>query len=160
MLIPKTATAIMTQKVDSFDNTKAITSDFTLNGEVIKVLMFTKHIPKNKEPFYSVYFFTVKDEWWFYSNTNLEMKVDNKDEILSLPVVHTDTKIINIHSLMTSCVATVEPSIISKIANANEITFRIHFKNQPSHIFPLPHGVLGEWQKVIASQQAPPAITY
>ena len=86
----------------------------------------------------------LKEDWHFFSDQALDMKIDGK--IIQFSCVFTKNSVAGSNRLFTSAGFLLNDK--TKIKNAGKITIRVHMSNVPSITWDVPERVLNEWKKL------------
>ena len=135
----------ITKEYDDFDKKTSYHSKFEDEGPWHAfVVVFAKKNDKIVEK--TMGFFLVKEDWHFFSDRALDMKIDG--EIVHIPCALTKNEVAGLNCLLTSAAFFLNDKTITRIKNAEHITIRIYMSNVSNITWDVPERVLNEWKKL------------
>ncbi len=142
----------------SIAEAKISRTEDSFNGSVVikseqNQFVFWKNFSKGTDPVCLLRINMVENQWWLFSDQDIEFKFDNDDTIYKLKVAKTDSEMWSAESLYTTSVAYVPQNILDKFAASKSVIMRIYFTNQNPITWTLLPKTVNEWNKVANSDK-------
>lgn len=154
--LPLNAEAKVSRHYDDFSGYQSIASIASSKIGDLSRMIFSKGYNKGSD--IPSYMLTLAkhshDQWWFFSNEYLELKID--DEIESLPVYKSGSQYIKDNGylpLYTYSHIIIPDRVINKLREAKSVILRVHFEDRGSIDLQVHPNILAEWKQVIAAEK-------